>query len=303
VKSKATEFWINVTAKPTKISAQIGTKKVKLKEVHSMDEFLKKENVFFYEAAPNINQFATKGSEFAKKVITKNPVLRVKLAPADITANEEILDISNFVFAPSDKSLVTKGPLTAPVSANVKEQNATAFALKPTWGKVANADYYEIEFNGMLYSTIKDTELLFDGLNPKTMYSFKIRAVNKDHISGWNAFQVETKANPLDLAIHGIVGETTAKSQDDESEIDKLFDFDKSTMWHTKWGVNSVPFDIVMNLKTVNQLDRLEYMPRENGRNGVWQKGHVYYSTDKQNWTDAGAFDWAKNGDTKTFDF
>jgi len=32
-------------------------------------------------------------------------------------------------------------------------------------------------------------------------------------------------------------------------------------------------------------------------------KGHVYYSNDKENWTDAGAFDWAKNGDTKTFDF
>jgi hypothetical protein len=74
-------------------------------------------------------------------------------------------------------------------------------------------------------------------------------------------------------------------------------------MWHTKWGVNSVPFDIVMNLKTVNQLDRLEYLPRENGRNGVWLKGDVYYSNDKEDWTDAGAFEWAKNGDTKTFDF
>jgi alpha-glucosidase (family GH31 glycosyl hydrolase) len=303
VKKKATEFRINVTAKPKKVSAKVGNKKVKLTEVKSLNEFLKKENVFFYDAAPNINQFATKGSEFEKKVIIKNPVLRVKLAPTDITVNEEILDISNFVFAPTDKSLVTNGSLTAPVSANVKEENATAFTLKPTWEEVANADYYEIEFNGMLYSTIKDTQLLFEDLNPKTVYSFKIRAVNKDHISGWNAFQGETKANPLDLAIHGIVAETTAKSQDDESEIDKLFDFDKTTMWHTKWGVNSVPFDIVMNLKTVNQLDRLEYLPRENGRNGVWLKGHVYYSNDKENWTDAGAFDWAKNGDTKTFDF
>ncbi len=230
-------------------------------------------------------------------------MLRVKLAPADITVNEEILNISNFVFAPPDESLVSKGLLTAPVSAKVKEENATAFTLKPTWEKVANADYYEIEFNGMLYSTIKDTHLLFEDLKPKTRYSFKIRAVNKEHISDWNAFQGETKANPLDLAIHGIVAETTAKSEDDESGIDKLFDFDKSTMWHTKWGVNSVPFDIVMNLKTINQLDRLEYLPRENGRNGVWLKGHVYYSNDKQDWTDAGTFEWVKNGDTKTFDF
>lgn len=303
VKKKATEFRINVTAKPTKISAEVGTKKVKLGEVHSMNEFLKKENVFFYDATRNINQFATKGSEFEKKVIIKNPVLRVKLAAADITVNKEILDISNFVFAPPDKSLVSNGLLTAPVSPKVKEENATAFTLKPTWEKVAHADYYEIEFNGMLYSTIKDTQLLFEDLKPKTTYSFKIRAVNKEHISGWNAFQGETKANPLDLAIHGIVAETTAKSEDDESGIDKLFDFDKSTMWHTKWDVNSVPFDIVMNLKMINKLDRLEYLPRENGRNGVWLKGHVYYSNDKQDWTDAGAFEWAKNGDTKTFDF
>ncbi len=303
VKKKTTEFRINLTAKPEKVSAKVGNKKVKLTEVKSMNEFLKKENVFFYDAAPNINQFATKGSEFEKKVIIKNPVLRVKLAPADITVNEQILDISDFVFEPSDKNKITKGPLTVPVSAQVKQEEATAFTLKPTWEKVANADYYEIEFNGMLYSTIKDTELLFEDLIPKTTYSFKIRAVNKDHISDWNKFQGETKANPLDLAIHGIVAETTAKSQDDESGIDKLFDFDKSTMWHTKWGVNSVPFDIVMNLKMANQLDRLEYLPRENGRNGVLIKGHVYYSNDKENWTDAGAFDWAKNGDTKTFDF
>jgi hypothetical protein len=213
------------------------------------------------------------------------------------------LNISDFVFAPIDKSLVTNGPLTARVSAQVKEENATAFTLKPTWQKVANADYYEIEFNGMLYSTIKDTGLLFEDLSPKTTYSFKIRAVNKDHVSDWNEFRGETKANPLDLAIHGIVAETTAQSQDEESAIDKLFDFDKSTMWHTKWGVNSVPFDIIINLKTINQLDRLEYLPRENGRNGVLIKGHVYYSHDKANWTDAGSFEWAKNADVKTFDF
>jgi hypothetical protein len=98
------------------------------------------------------------------------------------------------------------------------------------------------------------------------------------------------------------VAKTTAENQD-ESGIDKLFDFDESTMWHTKWGVNSVPFDIVINLKTINQLDRFEYLPRADGRNGVLLKGHVYYSHDKENWIDAGAFEWAKNGDIKVFDF
>ena len=66
VKEKSTEFRINVTAKPKKVSAKIGNKNVKLTEVNSMEEFLKGENVCFYDATPNLNKFATKGSEFDK---------------------------------------------------------------------------------------------------------------------------------------------------------------------------------------------------------------------------------------------
>ena len=58
---------------------------MKLTEVSSMDDFRKGENVYFYDAAPNLNKFATKGSEFEKKVITKNPQVLVKLAATDIT--------------------------------------------------------------------------------------------------------------------------------------------------------------------------------------------------------------------------
>ena len=50
-----------------------------------MDEFQQKENVYFYDAAPNLNKYATKGSEFEKEIITKNPQLLVKLASSDIS--------------------------------------------------------------------------------------------------------------------------------------------------------------------------------------------------------------------------
>lgn len=68
IKEKATEFRINVTEKPKKISATIGKNKIKLTEASSMDEYLQKENVYFYDAQPNLNRFATKGSEFEKKL-------------------------------------------------------------------------------------------------------------------------------------------------------------------------------------------------------------------------------------------
>lgn len=74
--------------------------KVKLTKAASKDEFAKGENVFFYDEAPDLNRFATKGSEFEKTVITKNPQLLVKLGATDITANTTTLRIEDSVLFP-----------------------------------------------------------------------------------------------------------------------------------------------------------------------------------------------------------
>lgn len=258
VKEKATEFRINVTAKPKKVTAVVGKGKVKLTEAASMDEFLQKENVYFYDAAPNLNKFATPGSEFEKVVVTKNPQLLVKLAATDITANATTLKVTGFVFAPADKLQVTVGTLVAP-QAQVTEANTAPYTLKPTWDKVANADYYEIELGGMNYSTIKDTELLFENLSVETAYDFKIRAVNKEGYSDWSTFSATTKSDPLEFAIHGIVGETNVPNQG--RSLRRLFDFEEGELWHTKYGEKAVPFDLIMDLKSINQIEKFHYVP------------------------------------------
>lgn len=302
VKEKATEFRVNVTAKPRKITARIGKDKVKLTEVTSMDALLNGENVFFYDAAPNLNRFATKGSEFEKVAITKNPQVRIKLAATDITKNQVEVNIEGFQYAPADMHRLTSGSLTAPV-ARVMAENIEAYTLKPTWAKVDNADFYEIEFNDMLYTTIKDTELLFDGLTAETDYRFRIRAVNKDGVSDWTEFSAKTKSNPLEFAIKGIKGEVTAAVQEG-FEIDRLFDFaELGDMWHTKYRANALPYDMIMDLRTINQLDKFHYLPRTDGGNGTMLKGIVYYSMDKENWTEAGPFEWKRNGDVKVYTF
>ncbi len=302
VKEKVTEFKINVSAKPKKLIAKIGSKKVRLSEVKSMAEYVKGTNVYFYDAAPNLNQFATKGSEFAKKVIIGNPKMLLKLAATDITANETNLQIEGFIFEPVDKYLISTGSLNTAINPMVKDENATAYTIKPTWNKISNADFYEIEFNGMLYSTIKDTALLFNDLEAETKYSFKIRAVNKDGQSGWTKFEAATKANPLQFAIKGIEAQTSVSNQDG-SEINNLFDFDENSIWHTKWSERAVPFDMIIDLKTINQLEKFTYLPRRAGGNGNLYKGTVYYSQDKENWTEAGPFEWTKNDAVKTFEF
>ena len=302
VKIRTTEFRINVTTKPGAIAATVGSKKVRVVQVNTLDEFLRKENVYFYDAAPNMNRFATKGSDFEKVAIVKNPQLLIKLAATDITQNAVVLRLEGFKYEPADHQRIAAGKLTAPLNAGISDKNAEAYTLRPTWNKVRNADFYEIDFNGMHYTTIRDTALLFDGLTAETDYSFKLRAVNKDGYSDWTEIKSRTKSNPLEFAIQGIVAETTAENQGG-SGIGRLFDFDEGNMWHTKWGVKSVPFDMVIDLKSIHQLDKFQYLPRTGRGNGTLLKGKVWYSHNKENWTDAGSFTWANNDDVKIFSF
>ena len=302
VKEKRTELRINVTEKPKKLSARINNKTVKLTEVNTPEDYRKGENVYWYEAA-DLNKFATKGSEFEKVVITKNPLVHAKLASVDVTANQVVLNMEGFCFEPADRHRVSTGVLTAPQNFRITEENREAYTLKPTWDKLANADFYEIEFNGMLYTTIRDTELLFEDLEADTPYSFKLRAVNKDGVSDWAELQVKTKTNPLEFAIQGIEGESTAAAQGGAG-VNRLFDFAESgDNWHTKYNVSAVPFDLIIDLKTVNQLDKFHYLPRTDAGNGTLLKGSVSYSMDKEHWTEAGAFDWKRDADVKVFEF
>lgn len=302
VKNKATELRINVTEMPKKVFARIGSSKVKLAAASSMDEYLKGENLYFYDPAPNLNKFATKGSEFEKVTITKNPLLLVKLASTDITKNEITVEVEDFKFDTPDTHRLTSGTLTAP-QAQVTAGNTEAYTVKPTWDKVAGADFYEIEFDSMLYTTIKNTELLFDGLEAETDYNFKIRAVNKDGHSDWSDFAVKTKSNPLEFAIHGIRGEVTAEEQEG-SEIFRLFDFaEMGDAFHTKYRKNAMPFDMIIDLRSINQLDKFQYLPRTDGGNGTILRGTVAYSMDKENWTAVDSFHWERNGDAKVFQF
>ena len=84
--------------------------------------------------------------------------------------------------------------------------------------------------------------------------------------------------------------------------MNRLFDFAESgDNWHTKYRVNAMPLDLIIDLKTVNQLDKFHYLPRTDAGNGTLLKGTVYYSMDKEHWTEAGAFDWKLDSDVMKF--
>ena len=300
-KDKVTEFRINVTEQPKHIVLKTGNRNVKLREATTLEDFAQSDNAYFYCEAPELNRFATPGSAFAEKRIAKNPQLLVKASVTDITTNGVSLRLDGFCFEPTDHLHVSTGSLSAP-KWQTPEENIEAYTLIPQWEKIDNADYYEIEFNGMLYTTIRNCSLAFNELTPETEYHFKLRAVNANGTSEWAETTLKTIANPLEYALQGIRAQTTCDAEPG-SGIQKLFDFDEKTMWHTVWGRNSLPFDMTLDLGSVNELDKLVYLPRKDAGNGTLTAGSISYSTDKQNWSTPIPFQWERNATAKTFIF
>ena len=299
---KRTELRINVTAEPDGVKAYVDGRRVKLQEAASAEEFAAADNAWYYEPAPDMNRFATAGSEFADVKVVKNPVLHVRLAAADVTSSEQRVVVDGFVFAPEDRMLTRHGALQTP-ALTTPDDNVEAYAVTPVWTAVDNADYYEIEFDSMLYSTVRSTELLFADLEAETDYTFRVRAVNADGVSDWGELTLRTKVNPLEFAITGITGTSSAAAQGGAG-INRLFDFvEAGDVWHTLYSTKAVPFELTIDLHTVNTLDRFDYLPRMDSGNGTILEGSVAYSMDRNTWTEAGGFSWKRDAETKSFTF
>ena len=124
--------------------------------------------------------------------------------------------------------------------------------------KVRGADFYEIEFaNNMLYTTIRNTELLFDGLEAENrLICLQDPFQTKTVIPIGLLFNVKTKSNPLEFAIKGIWWSNCRRAG--WFEIFRLFDFaELGDMFHNKYRKNAIPFDMIIDLRTVNQLDTI----------------------------------------------
>ena len=289
-RNKSTEFRIYTPTPPRNVTASVGKRAVRLKRAASLDDYLAGTNRYFYEETPNLNRFATPGSDFAGKHIAGPSRLLVKLSPVDVTARDVLLSVKGIAPAPDGERRVKTGALLPPANARVPDDKREPRALQLAWERVENADSYEILFQDVRY-TLRDTTLRFDDLAPDAPYSFQLRAVNRDGLSPWTTVEATTLVNPLEFAIKEITGQCSAASQPG-SGIEKLFDRDEESMWHTAWSDTAVPFEIIVDLRAMYRLDKLQYLPRVGGGNGTILKGSVAHSRDGEQWSAAGEFAW-----------
>lgn len=291
VKEQSTEFVVNTNARPKKVVAWIGGRKVSLREA------AEGANSWQFVEAPELNRFSTAGSQAASFSVKKNAQIVIRLDKAYVTAQDVTVKVDGFrVLDKANGTLTKKGALTAPVLATADIQ---PYSVTPKWQAQANADYYEVLFQGETYSTIRGTELLFNDLTPNTDYDFKVRAVNTDGASGWTPLHVRTAVNPLEHAIHGITATSTARDMDGFG-ISHLFDFATTgDIWHTYYYSKAVPFSFIMDLHSVNTLDKLQYVPRADGGNGTITQCSISVSKDGKTWTDMGSQTWTRDSKTK----
>lgn len=294
VKEKSTLVRINTTARPKSVRAIIGKKKVTLTEGEGA-------NTWRYVERPQLNQFSTQGTDMAKVEVTKNPVIEVNLAKGDIMTDETTIEVKGFVYdKPATRMLTNHGTLSAPVATDTK---VAPYTLTPTWKAVDNADYYEIRFNSMIYSTIRNNSLLFEDLQPGTDYTFELRAVNADGHSEWTTINAKTDKNPLEFAVPGITATNTAKDMPGFG-IHRLFDFQESgDIWHTHYSEKAVPFTVTMDLHATITLDKMQYVPRADAGNGTILEADIFTSKDGKTWQAVGTQKWERTPAKKNVTF
>lgn len=274
-KEKRTRLLVNLPSEPKKVTTKVNGKKVNAKWSYATDEMMQ-----------------TIGIKRPKQLIVEIPEtsiydkVEVRLSPIhQITQNTP------------NNQITLKTPILQEGTTE-----ALAYSLTPKWQPVEGADYYEMEFEGMHYTNIRQAQYTFDLLQPETDYQFRLRAVGKEGTSEWTNLNLRTAANPLEFAMKGLTATCTVPDQPGNG-ISRLFDLDeKGEIWHTNWNrPNAAPYTIDIDMHALTQLNRLQYIPRDNAGNGTLLQGTISLSPDGKAWSTPQSFRWQQNNQPKEF--
>ena len=128
VPEKRTEMRIYMDAAPKAVKATVGGSAVELVAAASTEEFAKADNAYYFEAEPELNQFATRGTASAEVSIKGAPRLMVKIAATDVTKNAVEVTVEGYQFAESDPLVAKTGTLATP-AITFTEENIEPYVL------------------------------------------------------------------------------------------------------------------------------------------------------------------------------
>ncbi|MGL4990290.1 MAG: TIM-barrel domain-containing protein [Sarcina sp.] len=310
ITDRSTKFIVNVSEKPQDLSLKIGEGSVNLTEATSLEEFENGENMYFYDESPNLNKYATDGSEFANVEIKTTPKLYVKAAKTNVKENVVELTINDFANENGLDANVQNTKLAVPTNIDILEETITGETIDLAWDAVAGATGYEVEVNGVIYRDIKEAKYKSRELEAQKDQKYRVRSVNKDGYSAWSDEITATtglhKYNnvPKDMEVIWDGGHWA------NQWVDYIVDGNDGTFFYTQAAADKTP--LIIDMKEVQEIDKVEFlgMTSENGSTGALQRIEIQTSVDGENYetvysngADTGKEAWATDHKPKMAEF
>ena len=302
-KDKKVQFNINLSQEPSNVHLSLNDQEVTLRKVTSPEEFEKGQDVYFYDARPNLNRYSHQGGRYYGQEIIKNPVLRIKSRSVDVTQTKVQLTMDGFSGYHPAQVLPSRVEGTAP-QLNVSDERNTSTKINLDWHAVEGAKSYELEIDGIRHSNILTNQFVHSDLDYGSSHTYRVRAVLADYVTAWSEKATsQTKADPLSQAIDHIKISSNRNAQGGTPHRN-LVDKNLGTMYHSDWTTNSVPETLSLDLGYAYDLDKLVYVPREVGTNGIITKFNLAFSTDGIHWRSyTQPIAWAGDRKQKEFKF
>lgn len=308
VKDRGTEFIINTLQEPEDLTVNVGNEEIELTKVTTEEEFKESDNVFFYNEEPNLNKYSTKGSEFEGTEIVTTPKLYIKVEKTDTTNNAVSLTVDGFSNTLEDDVIDDEIPET-PGNLHADQKEITADKIKLEWDKVEGENVeYDLKIEGVIYKNVfvKEDESPYynhSDLKFDTDYTYQVRARNTKGSSSWSEeLTVKTDLDPFRNVPNNMTA--TASSHQSGEEPGKAVDGDENTQWHSDWGNPTLPQTFEIDMQLAYDLDKFEYLPRNDTGNGTILKYDLDVSLDGETYKNVvkdGEFE--KNNKLKTIDF
>lgn len=98
-------------------------------------------------------------------------------------------------------------------------------------------------------------------------------------------------------------GTSSVSSQSGEG-IERSYDDDTSTLWHSSYSGCTFPVTLTYTLSAASHVDYMIYTPRTSGVNGCWGEITISYQTSSStSWKELGTYDCGKSNTPTTIDF
>lgn len=302
--NRSTKFVVNVSKKPSAVKAYNGDTDLEAKEVTSLEEFNKADEnttVWFFDKAPNLNQYGPKEEKFSSTAITTTPKVYVKLAKTDVSKNSQKVVVEGFENAAKlDADKLAEG-MAVPANLTAPEEGKTPNQITLKWDAVPGATSYELMVDGTLFHIGAETTFQHIDLSYDSEHTYQVRSRNAEGYSAWSKeFKTKSLEDPLRNVPKGKVTWTGDLYGDHVAELAFDKDFQAGDGgFHS--GGKAIGETLTVDYGMAHVLDKIEYYPRSDAGNGTPTKIKIETSLDGNHWTGK-EYTWEKNAETKTVD-